>query len=71
MDGVMDGMMDGVHTKAADSLVYTIDNHWAGAQLTVRREGASLAAQLVVFASGVPVVSCIDAPMTSATSHPG
>ena len=71
-DPVQEATMDGVFTKtAAGSLVYQIDNNWAGAQLIVRREGTALLAQLVVFGSGVPVVSCIDAPMTLARSGPG
>lgn len=68
-DPVAEAMMDGILRKAAGgSLVYAIDNGWAGAELIVRREGTTLAAQLVVFGSGVPVVWCIDAPMTSPAS---
>lgn len=70
-DSVQEVMMDGVLTEpVAGSLVYEIDNNWAGAQLVVRRDGTTLAAQLVIFGSGVPVVSCIDAPMTFPVSKP-
>jgi hypothetical protein len=55
--------------RAARLTWIQIDNSWAGAQLIVRREGTTLAAQLVVFGSGVPVVSCIDAPMTYSSAQ--
>jgi hypothetical protein len=45
-------------------LVYTIDNNWAGAELAVRIDNDRLVAQLAVFGSGLPVVDCIESPMT-------
>jgi hypothetical protein len=71
-DPVQEVMMDGeLRETVAGILVYVIDNRWAGAQLIVRREATTLVAQLVVFGSGVPVVSCIEAPMTIQGSGPG
>ena len=63
-DPVQEEMMDGTLSEQSDSqLVYAIDNHWAGAELSVRRDNGVLTAQLAVFGSGLPVVSCIESPM--------
>ena len=64
-DPVQEETMDGDLSEASDSqLVYTIDNHWAGAELVVRIDNDTLVAQLAIFGSGLPVVSCIESPMT-------
>ena len=56
--------MDGLLTSASDStLVYSIDDGWAGAELVVRNDGATLVGQLSIFGSGVPVVFCMQSPM--------
>ncbi len=56
--------MDGLLTSASEStLVYSIDDGWAGAELVVRNDGAALVGQLSIFGSGVPVVFCMESPM--------
>jgi hypothetical protein len=63
-DPVQEEMMDGTLGEASESqLVYPIDNHWAGAELVVRNDNGTLVAQLAIFGSGLPVVSCIESPM--------
>ena len=63
-DPVQEVTMDGTLQPQSDAgLVYAIDNGWAGAELAIRRDNGILTAQLSVFGSGVPVVSCIESPM--------
>jgi hypothetical protein len=65
-DPVQEQVMDGVLSEQTESLlVYTIDNNWAGAELAVRIDNDRLVAQLAVFGSGLPVVDCIESPMTA------
>lgn len=65
-DPVQEETMDGVLSEQSESqLVYAIDNHWAGAELAVRIDNDTLVAQLAVFGSGLPVVSCIESTMVS------
>ena len=65
-DPVQEETMDGVLSAQSDAqLVYSIDNHWAGAELVVRIDNGTHAAELAVFGSGVPVVMCIESPMTA------
>ena len=43
---------------------YNIENAFAGGQLSIRAEGSTFIALLVLYGSGVPVIWCIDSPMT-------
>jgi hypothetical protein len=49
--------------SSTSSLVYRIDNAFAGGELSIRAEGSTLIALLVLYGSGVPVIWCIDSPM--------
>jgi hypothetical protein len=49
--------------QSASSLLYSIDNGWAGAELAIGHENGVLTGQLVIFGSGLPVVACIESPM--------
>jgi hypothetical protein len=56
--------MDGLLTDASEtSLVYSIDDGWAGAELVVRLDGDTRVGQLSIFGSGVPVVFCMESVM--------
>ena len=65
MDPVQEATLDGTaYQQSESSLVYNLTPTFAGGQLSIRREGSAFFAQLVIFGSGVPVIWCIDAPMT-------
>jgi hypothetical protein len=49
---------------SASRVDYNIDNAFAGGELSIRAEGSTFFALLVLYGSGVPVLWCIDSPMT-------
>jgi hypothetical protein len=64
-DPVQEVTMTGTLTSRSDThLLYRLTNLFAGGELIVEKVDAGLRAQLVIFGSGRPVVSCIDSPMT-------
>lgn len=66
-DPVEEQVLTGALYQQFDSrLVYRIDNAFAGGELVVWRDNGALIAKLSLFGSGVPVIWCIEAPMTPA-----
>ena len=65
-DPVQEQIVNGTLLSRSDTrLVYDLTNLFAGGQLTVQMVDGKLVAQYVVFGSGVPVINCIQATMTS------
>jgi hypothetical protein len=64
-DPVQEQVLTGVlSAQFVARLVYRIDNAFAGGELAIWRDHDVLIAQLALFGSGVPVVWCIESPMT-------
>jgi len=64
-DPVQEQVLTGTLSQQVDSrLVYEIDNAFAGGELVVWRDNGALIGRLSLFGSGVPVIWCIEAPMT-------
>jgi hypothetical protein len=64
MDGPQEVILNGtLRTQSAEILGYYLTNAFAGGELSIRREGDTFIALLVLYGSGVPVMWCIASPM--------
>jgi hypothetical protein len=65
VDGPEEQILNGSLRQPASPsrLTYTIDNAFAGGELSVRADGSTFIALLVLYGSGVPVLWCIESPM--------
>ncbi len=64
VDPVQEQMLDGKLGEQSESgLVYSLDA-FAGGELRILDDNGSLTARLTIFGSGVPVIGCIESPMT-------
>jgi hypothetical protein len=62
---VQAAIIEGTLTERSDaSLTYNLTNLFAGGELQVRSDNGARVAKLVIFGSGVPVVDCIESPMS-------
>lgn len=66
-DPVQEPVVNGVLSTSSEArLTYDLTNLFAGGALVIDRVDGNFVAELVIFGSGVPVVSCIESAMTKA-----